>query len=49
MSAKACGKSPEISKKKPALMLVSCSAYSLTLKMEAMRPSETSIDFQWTT
>jgi hypothetical protein len=29
-------------------MLVSCSAYSATLKMEATGPSETSADFQWT-
>jgi hypothetical protein len=30
-------------------MLVSCSAYSLTLKMEAMCSSKTSVDFQQTT
>jgi hypothetical protein len=29
--------------------LVSCLAYSLTLKMEAMCSSEMSVDLQWTT
>jgi hypothetical protein len=29
-------------------MLVSCLAYSLTLKMEATCSSETSVDFKWT-
>jgi hypothetical protein len=33
----------------PAFMLVSCSAYSLTLKMEATHSSETSVEFQRTT
>jgi hypothetical protein len=33
----------------PAFMLVSCLAYSLTLKMEAIYSSEMSVDFQWTT
>jgi hypothetical protein len=28
-------------------MLVSCSAYCLTLKMEAVCSSETSVDFHW--
>jgi hypothetical protein len=32
-----------------AFTLVSCSAYSSTLKMEAMCSSETSVDFQRTT
>jgi hypothetical protein len=31
----------------PAFMLVSCSAYSSTLKMEAICSSYTSVDFQW--
>jgi hypothetical protein len=31
-----------------AFTLVSCSAFSLTLKMEAICSSELSIDFQWT-
>jgi hypothetical protein len=30
-------------------MLVSCSAYSSTLKMQTKSYSETSVDFQWTT
>jgi hypothetical protein len=30
----------------PAFMLASCSAYSSTLKMEAIYSSETSVDFQ---
>jgi hypothetical protein len=33
----------------PAFMLVSCLAYSLTLKMEVTYTSETSADFQQTT
>jgi hypothetical protein len=33
----------------PAFTLVSCSAYSSTLKMEAICSSETSVDFQRTT
>jgi hypothetical protein len=33
----------------PALTLVSCSAYFSTLKMEAIRSSETSVDSQRTT
>jgi hypothetical protein len=33
----------------PAFMPVSCSAYSVTLKMEAICSSETSVDFQQTT
>jgi hypothetical protein len=33
----------------PAFTLVSCSAYSSTLKMEAVYYSETSVDFQRTT
>jgi hypothetical protein len=33
----------------PAFMLVSCSAYSSTLKVEAVCSSKTLIDFQWTT
>jgi hypothetical protein len=33
----------------PAFTLVSCLAYSSTLKMEAICCSETSVDFQWTT
>jgi hypothetical protein len=33
----------------PAFMLVSCSAYSSTQKMEAICSSETSFDFQRTT
>jgi hypothetical protein len=33
----------------PALTLVSCSAYSSTLKVEAMYSSEAAIDFQRTT
>jgi hypothetical protein len=33
----------------PASMLVSCLAYSLTLKMEVICSSDTSIDIQWTT
>jgi hypothetical protein len=33
----------------PAFMLVSCAAYSLTLKMEALCSSETLVDFQRTT
>jgi hypothetical protein len=33
----------------PALLaLVSCSAYSSTLKMEVILSSEASVDFQWT-
>jgi hypothetical protein len=32
-----------------AYTLVSCSAYSLTLKMEATCSSETLVDFLWTT
>jgi hypothetical protein len=30
-------------------MLVSCLAHSSTMKMEATYPSETLIDFKWTT
>jgi hypothetical protein len=33
----------------PPFMLVSCLAYSSTLKMEATCCSEMSVDFQWTT
>jgi hypothetical protein len=33
----------------PAFTLVSCSAYSSTLKMEVPCSSETSVDFQWST
>jgi hypothetical protein len=33
----------------PAFTLVSCSAYSSTLKMEAIWSSETTVDFQRTT
>jgi hypothetical protein len=33
----------------PAFMLVSCSAYSSVLKMEAICSSYTSVDFQWAT
>jgi hypothetical protein len=33
----------------PAFTLLSCSAYSLVLKMEAIGCSETSVDFQQTT
>jgi hypothetical protein len=29
-------------------MLVSCFAFSLTLKLEAIRFSEMSVDFRWT-
>jgi hypothetical protein len=32
-----------------SLMLVSCLAYSLTLKMEATRSSKMLVDFQWIT
>jgi hypothetical protein len=32
-----------------AFTLVSCSAYSSTLKMEAICCSKMSVDFQWTT
>jgi hypothetical protein len=31
-----------------AFMLVSCLAYSLTVRMEAIRSSETLVNFQWT-
>jgi hypothetical protein len=33
----------------PAFMLVSCLAYSLTLKMEVICSSKMSVYFQWTT
>jgi hypothetical protein len=33
----------------PVFNLVSCLAYSLMLKMEAIYSSETSVNFQWTT
>jgi hypothetical protein len=33
----------------PAFTLVSCSVYSLTLKMEAICSSEMLVNFQWTT
>jgi hypothetical protein len=36
-------------KNKPAFMLVSCSAYSSTLKMEAICSSEMSVAFQQAT
>jgi hypothetical protein len=36
-------------KKPPASMLVSCSTYSATLKIDATSSSETSVDFQRTT
>jgi hypothetical protein len=32
----------------PAFMLVSCLAYSVSWKMEAICSSETSVDFKWT-
>jgi hypothetical protein len=37
------------SKDSAGYLLVSCLAYTSTLKMEAVRSSETSVDFQWTT
>jgi hypothetical protein len=33
----------------PAFTLVSCLAYSSAMKMEATCPSETLVNFQWTT
>jgi hypothetical protein len=41
--------SKQVTTLSPAFTLVSCSAYSSTLKMETICSSETSVDFQWTT
>jgi hypothetical protein len=39
----------KVNRLSPAVMLVSCSAYSSTLKMEMICSSETLVDLQWTT